>query len=302
MQISKSIFFALILFGIFGYWGCGGGGGGGGGVESNPTGTNSTSGIVISRIEPSSGVGGTTVKVYGSGFGLVQGTSKISFSGISITPNSWLDTEISVTIPTDVPVDGSFVVSVNNLNSNSSPIFSTPTPLITSVSAYNLSSSITKYWLILGENFGSKTSDSNILFDTQKAAIQSYGGTQATFEPPTIDYSTCSDEVDIQVFRNPSKFSPPYKFYMPLYVSTVSPKAVSIGTEVTIKGKRLLGKNYTLNTAQIALRQGKNVIAQTSSTFVSNSEVRFKITNVTSSGYCYIFINEHETGNSITIQ
>jgi RHS repeat-associated protein len=68
-------------------------------------------GPIISSLSASTGPIGTQLFVYGSGFGATQGNSAITLNGTAVTVNSWIDTSISVTIPSGA-TSGLFTVSV----------------------------------------------------------------------------------------------------------------------------------------------------------------------------------------------
>src|SRR5215467_10683259 len=70
------------------------------GITSNQDVLFSTPNPTITGLNPSSAPVGTQVQVNGSGFGTTQGSSTITINGAQITPTSWSDTQIVVTIPT----------------------------------------------------------------------------------------------------------------------------------------------------------------------------------------------------------
>jgi YD repeat-containing protein len=53
----------------------------------------------ITAIDPGSGVAGEPLTITGTTFGATQGSSTITFNGVSATPTSWSDTSISVPVP-----------------------------------------------------------------------------------------------------------------------------------------------------------------------------------------------------------
>jgi|HubBroStandDraft_6_1064221.scaffolds.fasta_scaffold02149_4 RHS repeat-associated protein len=73
--------------------------------------SDSNSGPIISSLSTSTGPIGTQVFIYGSGFGATQGNSVVTLNGTPVTINSWIDTSISVTIPSGA-TSGLFTVSV----------------------------------------------------------------------------------------------------------------------------------------------------------------------------------------------
>jgi hypothetical protein len=73
----------------------------------------------ISSLTPASGPVGTSVTIAGASFGATQGTSAISFNGISATPTSWTASSIVVPVPTGA-ITGNVVLTVGGQASNGS--------------------------------------------------------------------------------------------------------------------------------------------------------------------------------------
>ena len=48
---------------------------------------------VISRVTPTSGAVGASVTILGANFGRTQGTSTVTFNGVTATPTAWSDDE-----------------------------------------------------------------------------------------------------------------------------------------------------------------------------------------------------------------
>ncbi|MGB9405461.1 MAG: IPT/TIG domain-containing protein [Candidatus Acidiferrales bacterium] len=71
----------------------------------------------ITSLIPSSGVIGTSVTITGANFGANQGTSSVTFSGVTATPTSWSATSIATTVPVGTTT-GSVVVTVSGVASN----------------------------------------------------------------------------------------------------------------------------------------------------------------------------------------
>ena len=78
---------------------------------------------VVTSLNPTSGVTGSTVQIVGSGFGSTQGTSPASvvlFNGTAATVNSWSDGLISVVVP-DNAATGPVSVVVGNITGSGPP-------------------------------------------------------------------------------------------------------------------------------------------------------------------------------------
>src|SRR2546430_11666845 len=74
-------------------------------------------------LTPASGFIGMSVTVSGSNFGATQGTSTVTFNGVSaVTATSWSDTQIVVVVPGGATT-GPVVITVNGVASNSDKIY-----------------------------------------------------------------------------------------------------------------------------------------------------------------------------------
>jgi RHS repeat-associated protein len=87
----------------------------------------------IASVVQASGFVGTTVIVDGTYFGTSQGSSTVSFNGVTATPTNWTDTQISVPVPVGA-TSGPVVVTVNGTASNGFTFNVDATPTITSIS------------------------------------------------------------------------------------------------------------------------------------------------------------------------
>ena len=90
-------------------------------VTVNGTASNGMSFTVpppqITSLTPNSGVASTSVTIAGTYFGDTQGSSTVTFNGVSATPSSWSDTSITVTVPA-AAVSGNVVVTIPGNPSN----------------------------------------------------------------------------------------------------------------------------------------------------------------------------------------
>jgi len=71
----------------------------------------------ITGVSPASGVIATVVTISGTGFGATQGTSTVTFNGISATPSSWTGASIVAPVPSGAST-GPLVVTVAGVASN----------------------------------------------------------------------------------------------------------------------------------------------------------------------------------------
>jgi RHS repeat-associated protein len=77
----------------------------------------------ITSISPSSGLIGSQTTISGSGFGASQGSSQVLLNDVPLTINSWSDTSVTVTIPSNATTPGALtlVVSVAPSMNDSNP-------------------------------------------------------------------------------------------------------------------------------------------------------------------------------------
>jgi hypothetical protein len=87
----------------------------------------------ITSLAPASGPIGTSVTIAGTGFGTTQGTSTVTFGGISATPTSWSNTSIVAPVPSGVALGAiPVVVSVPGAGTSNSATFTVVSPLAVS--------------------------------------------------------------------------------------------------------------------------------------------------------------------------
>src|SRR4030067_74037 len=88
----------------------------------------------ISSLSPTYGPVGTSVTITGTNFGATQGTSTVQFNGVSVTPTSWSNTSISVTVPSGATPQGYVYVTVAGLTSGGKGFQIGTPPVISSLS------------------------------------------------------------------------------------------------------------------------------------------------------------------------
>jgi hypothetical protein len=72
---------------------------------------------VLTSLSASSGAVGTSVTLTGVNFGVSQGSSAVALNGSVVSPTSWGNTSIGITVPTSA-VSGNLAVTVNGYTSN----------------------------------------------------------------------------------------------------------------------------------------------------------------------------------------
>jgi IPT/TIG domain/Bacterial Ig-like domain (group 2)/Galactose oxidase, central domain/Kelch motif len=120
----------------------------------------------ISGLSPSSGVVATVVTVSGSGFGSAQGTSTVTFNGVTAAPTAWGTGSITVPVPTGATT-GNVVVTVNSVASNGVNFTLDPRPTINSLS--QTSGAVGTQITIYGSNFLGSQGTSTVTFNNTAA-------------------------------------------------------------------------------------------------------------------------------------
>jgi Bacterial Ig-like domain (group 2)/IPT/TIG domain/Abnormal spindle-like microcephaly-assoc'd, ASPM-SPD-2-Hydin/Galactose oxidase, central domain len=134
----------------------------------------------ITGLSTTSGIVGTTVTVTGTGFDGSQGSSTVTFDGVTATPTSWAAKSIVVTVPT-AATTGSVVVTVNGGSSNG--VSFTVTPNITNLST---SSGIAGTVVtISGSGFGTSQGTSSVAFSGAAGSPTTWSSTSIVVPVPS---------------------------------------------------------------------------------------------------------------------
>jgi hypothetical protein len=153
-----------------------------GGVASNGVSFTVLPTPSITSLSPASGPAGTSVTITGTNFGSTQGTSTVTFSGTTATPNSWSATSIVAPVPSGA-MTGNVVVTVSGVSSAGVSFTVLPTPSITSVTPTSgaVGTSVT----IAGTNFGSTQGTSAVSFNGTAATGTSWSSSSITVAVPS---------------------------------------------------------------------------------------------------------------------
>jgi YD repeat-containing protein len=200
-----------------------------GGVASNGVNFTVTSAPGMASLSPILGIVGASVTISGSNFGATQGSSAVTFNGITATPSSWNDTSIVVPVPAGAST-GTVFVSVGGAFSNGL-LFTVGSP--SSISSLSTTSGpIGAPVTITGSNFGTFQSVSTVTFNGTVAAPISWADNSIVVPAPigatTGDVvvtvgGTASNGVGFTVTPGPG-------------VSSLSPTLGPVGTVVTVTG------------------------------------------------------------------
>lgn len=132
-------------------------------------------------VGPVSPVGGS-VTIKGSGFGATQGSSVVTFGGITATPSSWSATGITVPVPGSLlPGFADVIVTVNAASSNARSFL--VIPVITAV-APGGHAPVGASVAVTGTSFGDTQGANTVTFNGILAAALAWSNTSITFSVP----------------------------------------------------------------------------------------------------------------------
>jgi hypothetical protein len=150
------------------------------GVDSNGANFTVLPTPSITSISPTAGNVDTSVTITGTNFGSPQGTSTVTFNGVSGVPTSWSKTKIVVLVPSGATT-GPVVVTVQGVSGNGVTFTLPPTLTSLSPTSGGPSSSVT----ITGANFGSTQGTSTVSFNGTPATPTSWSPTSIAVSVPT---------------------------------------------------------------------------------------------------------------------
>jgi len=136
----------------------------------------------ITSLTPSTGAVATSVVIAGTNFRTPQGSSTVSFNGVSSTPTAWSATSITAPVPTGATT-GPVMVTVGGQASNGSTFTVTPAPSISSLAPNT--GAVGSVVTINGSNFGPTQGNGGVKFGTLAATISSWSPTSIVATVPT---------------------------------------------------------------------------------------------------------------------
>ena len=210
----------IALGATLGLSGCGGGGG-----TSNPP--PPTPGIT--SVSPTSGTVGAAVTIAGTNFGATQGTSTMTFNGITATTTSWSATSITVTVPAGATT-GNVVVTVNGVSSPGVSFTVLATPSINSLSP--TSAGVGAAVTIAGANFGATKGTSTVTFNGTAATVTSWSAASISVAVPA---GATTGNVVVTV-NNVASAGAVFTVLPTPSISSLSPSSAAVGAPVTIAG------------------------------------------------------------------
>ena len=186
----------------------------------------------ISSLSSSSGTVGDPININGIGFGLIQGTSTVTFNGVPATPLTWSATQIFTRPPPNAS-SGNVVVTVGGIASNQQYFTVVAGPVLTSLTP-NFGAPGSSFTAI-GSNFGLTQGGTFVNLGGYTATCPTWSNTSITCKVPS------NSTVGVQNFSlQDSSFHDsnplPFTVVLPLQISSLSPSSGVIGGAVTING------------------------------------------------------------------
>jgi hypothetical protein len=126
----------------------------------------------ISGLDADHGPAGTQLFVLGSHFGASRGSNQVLYGSNPVTVNSWSDTLIVTTLPSNIRQSEKIYVVENGVSSNGFPfnlVLNPPQPSISGLSSN--SGGIGDAVQITGANFGDKQGANTVTFNNVPASV-----------------------------------------------------------------------------------------------------------------------------------
>jgi RHS repeat-associated protein len=257
------------------------------GTASNKTVTFTMPNPVITSISPTSGTIGTQVTIIGTGFGATQGTSTVTFYGVTATSiTSWSDTQIVAAVPMNA-LTGPVQVTEGGVKSNTLT-YTVPPPQITSISptAGGVGTQVT----ITGSGFWpTESQNSFVYFNGTSTGAVSWSDTQIVTAVPA-GATTGPLKVSVNtVVSNTVTYTVP-----PQVITSISPTGAGWGAQVTVNGS---GFGSTQGTSTLTF----NGLAATSITSWSDTQIVALVPTNATTGPVVVTENSGPTNNTISL-
>jgi len=215
--------------------------------------------------------------IQGTGFGAAQGSSTITLNGTVVTPRSWNNNFIGITIPTGATT-GPVVVTKGGNASNS--VLLTVVPHITSVSPNSGPPGTTV--TLGGTSFGATQGASTVTYNDAVVAPTGWSDTSIVVQVP-LGATLGWFKVVVGGFSSGGA-----GFTVPFAVNTVVPMAGPIGSLVTITGT---GFGATQGTNRVTFsRLGQSNAIDASPISWSDTQIVTPVPAGATSGWLYVLI------------
>ncbi|WDT71739.1 MAG: IPT/TIG domain-containing protein [Candidatus Manganitrophus sp.] len=178
---------------------------------------------MIGSVSPTAGSSGTSVTITGSGFGKRQGASTVTFNGTPAAVTSWIDSEVSVTVP-EGATSGPVVVTVDGESTEAEDHFRVIVPVsppslsaLSPAASPRHSNAVGMEVTLTGSGFGYDQGSNAVTFNGAPAAVIAWSETRirvklpegATTGPVVVTaHDEPSNSLAFTVFPHISSFSP----------------------------------------------------------------------------------------------
>jgi YD repeat-containing protein len=226
----------------------------------------------LTRISPSFSSVGSLVNLRGYNFGSSQGSSTVTFNGISTSPVSWANNSVVVPVPTGA-TNGPVIVTVGGYSSNQ--VIFTVSPAISNF--FPVSGTVGTAVTINGSNFGTSQGTSMVLFNGVPSTPTSWSNTTLVAPVPTGALTGLLTVVVNGASTNGLVFT------VTPVISAISPNSGVSGTAVSI-----LGSNFGATQATSLLQF--NSVSTTPSSW-SNTKIVAPVPGGATSGSVVVTVN-----------
>ena len=242
----------------------------------------------ITSISPASATVGTELTITGSNFGDSQDATTVTFSSSvypfyqSVTPLSWTETSMTVTVPSTAAT-GNILVQVGATGSNPLSFTLIPTPNVISLTSPSGEPGTSVG--INGSNFGSTQGSSTVSFNGVPASVTSWSSTYIVAIAPS---NVTSGPVTVLENSISSNTNVVYTVTTPA-IGTLSPPSGAVGSTILLTGSGLTAQG--LNTQVFFNGTAANISSASSSSLTvqvpsnaSNGQVTVEVGSISSNG------------------
>lgn len=251
----------------------------------------------ITSLSVTSGPVGTAVTITGTNFGSPQGSSTVTFNGVTASVTTWSTTSIATTVPSGATT-GNVVVTVSGSASNGKSFTVTPYISSLSVSSGAVGAAVT----ISGTTFGSSQGSSTVKFNGTSATVTSWGASAIAVKVPT---GATSGNVVVTVSSQASNGIAFTVLPAPT-ISSLSPTSGAVGASVSIVGANFgssqgSGSVSFAGSNAVVTEWGSSIITATVPSGAASGNVLVNAAGVPSNGVSFTVLPAPNiTGLSVT--
>jgi YD repeat-containing protein len=197
-----------------------------------PTATGAPS---VSSLTPNTGATGSAIVIAGANFRSSQGSSTVTFNGVTATASSWSTSSITATVP-GTATTGTVVVTVGGQASTGVAFTVTSAPSITSLTPNTgaVGSSIT----IAGGNFGGSQGNGGVKFNGTAATITSWSASSIV---ATVPAGATTGNVIVTAAGGVASAGKSFTVTAAPSITSLTPNTGPVGSSITIAGSNFGG-------------------------------------------------------------